>query len=81
MKLFGQLPVFVPQNFNGAKFWIFCFLNQFIFIMGLFFSDIFKRWFGNKDTRLLMLGLDAAGKTTVLMKLKLGEHVATIPTI
>lgn len=28
-----------------------------------------------------MLGLDAAGKTTVLMKLKLGEHVATIPTI
>jgi small GTP-binding protein len=28
-----------------------------------------------------MLGLDAAGKTTVLYKLKLGEHVTTIPTI
>jgi small GTP-binding protein len=28
-----------------------------------------------------MLGLDAAGKTTVLYKLKLGEHIATIPTI
>jgi len=28
-----------------------------------------------------MLGLDAAGKTTVLYKLKLGELVTTIPTI
>jgi small GTP-binding protein len=28
-----------------------------------------------------MLGLDAAGKTTVLYKLKLGEPVTTIPTI
>jgi small GTP-binding protein len=28
-----------------------------------------------------MLGLDAAGNTTVLYKLKLGEHVTTIPTI
>jgi GTPase SAR1 family protein len=28
-----------------------------------------------------MLGLDAAGKTTVLYKLKLGERVTTIPTI
>ena len=28
-----------------------------------------------------MLGLDAAGKTTVLYKMKLGERVTTIPTI
>ena len=28
-----------------------------------------------------MIGLDAAGKTTVLFKLKLGEVVTTIPTI
>ena len=28
-----------------------------------------------------MLGLDAAGKTTVLYKLKLGEVITTIPTI
>ena len=28
-----------------------------------------------------MLGLDNAGKTTVLYKLKLGEVVTTIPTI
>jgi len=31
--------------------------------------------------RILMVGLDAAGKTTVLYKLKLGEIVTTIPTI
>ncbi|GMT25421.1 hypothetical protein PFISCL1PPCAC_16718, partial [Pristionchus fissidentatus] len=31
--------------------------------------------------RILMLGLDSAGKTTILYKLKLGELVTTIPTI
>ena len=30
---------------------------------------------------MLMVGLDAAGKTTILYKLKLGEVVTTIPTI
>merc|ERR1719436_1269575 len=33
------------------------------------------------ETRILMVGLDAAGKTTVLYRLKLGEVVTTIPTI
>jgi GTPase SAR1 family protein len=28
-----------------------------------------------------VVGLDAAGKTTILYKLKLGEIVTTIPTI
>ena len=28
-----------------------------------------------------MLGLDAAGKTTILYKLKLGEVVSSVPTI
>jgi len=30
---------------------------------------------------ILMAGLDAAGKTTILYKLKLGEVTTTIPTI
>ncbi|RXH75385.1 hypothetical protein DVH24_030106 [Malus domestica] len=34
-----------------------------------------------KEMRILMAGLDAAGKTTILYKLKLGEVVSTIPTI
>ncbi|KAH0788941.1 ADP-ribosylation factor [Histomonas meleagridis] len=49
--------------------------------MGLLFSGIYNKWFKNKDMRILMVGLDAAGKTTVLYRLKLGEHVTTIPTI
>merc|ERR1712151_1225176 len=40
-----------------------------------------KSLFGKKESRILMVGLDAAGKTTTLYKLKLGEVVTTIPTI
>merc|ERR1711937_501147 len=36
---------------------------------------------GKHEMRILMVGLDAAGKTTILYKLKLGEVVTTIPTI
>jgi GTPase SAR1 family protein len=49
--------------------------------MGLSMSKLFSRMFGKKDMRILMVGLDAAGKTTILYKLKLGEVVTTIPTI
>ncbi|KAG1659672.1 ADP-ribosylation factor 4 [Nymphon striatum] len=49
--------------------------------MGLTMSSIFQRLFGQKQMRILMVGLDAAGKTTILYKLKLGEVVTTIPTI
>jgi len=41
--------------------------------MGLAFSRIWERMFGKKEMRILMVGLDAAGKTTILYKLKLGE--------
>jgi len=49
--------------------------------MGLAFSKIFDKLWGKKELRILMVGLDAAGKTTILYKLKLGEIVTTIPTI
>merc|ERR1712061_865916 len=49
--------------------------------MGLTFSKVFGKLFGKKELRILMVGLDAAGKTTILYKLKLGEIVTTIPTI
>ena len=35
---------------------------------------------GKPPSKTLMLGLDAAGKTTLLYKLRLGEVVTTIPT-
>jgi ADP-ribosylation factor 1/2 len=37
--------------------------------------------FGNKEMRVVMLGLDAAGKTTILYKLHIGEVLSTVPTI
>jgi len=49
--------------------------------MGLFFSKIYDRFVGKTDAKLVMVGLDAAGKTTVLYKLQLGEVLTTIPTI
>lgn len=45
------------------------------------FQSLFRQLFGKKEMRILMVGLDAAGKTTILYKLKLGEIVTTIPTI
>src|SRR3989338_4581333 len=47
-------------------------------------AAFFKRLFGSlgkKELRLLILGNDATGKTSILYLLKLGELVTTIPTI
>lgn len=37
--------------------------------------------FGSTEARILVLGLDNAGKTTILYRLHVGEVVQTIPTI
>ncbi|KAF8807171.1 ARF/SAR superfamily [Phlegmacium glaucopus] len=65
--------------------------------MGANLSKAMGKIFGNKEMRLLMLGLDAAGKTSessvltltrfltvllaILYKLKLNQSVTTIPTV
>ncbi|XP_044153929.1 ADP-ribosylation factor 1-like [Bufo gargarizans] len=51
--------------------------------MGLLLSSLHQalKKFTGYEARLLMLGLDAAGKTTILYKLKLHKTVTTIPTI
>ncbi len=49
--------------------------------MGFLFSKVWTKLLGKKDVRMLMVGLDAAGKTTILYQLKMGETVKTIPTI
>ncbi len=48
--------------------------------MGNPFSYI-KSLFGHKEAKVLMLGLDSAGKTTILFQLKLGLPVETVPTL
>jgi len=42
---------------------------------------LMDRLSGKMDARVVMIGLDAAGKTTILYRLKLGTVVTTIPTI
>ena len=49
--------------------------------MGNTIRNLFNKVFGQQEQRVLIVGLDAAGKTTILYKLKLGEVVTTIPTI
>ncbi|EOY31733.1 ADP-ribosylation factor 3 isoform 2 [Theobroma cacao] len=49
--------------------------------MGILFTRMFSSLFGNKEARILVLGLDNAGKTTILYRLQMGEVVSTIPTI
>jgi ADP-ribosylation factor-like protein 1 len=55
--------------------------------MGLSLSSLFTslsslvRWSKDQDVRILMLGLDSAGKTTILYRMQIGEVVSTIPTI
>ncbi|KAK6910719.1 ADP-ribosylation factor [Kwoniella mangroviensis CBS 8507] len=46
--------------------------------MGLSISKLLNGLFGKKEMRILMVGLDAAGKTTILYKLKLGFNVETV---
>merc|ERR1712177_43618 len=74
----------------GLKFWLrlpasiffrFHFAWHANCAMGLAFTKLWQRMLGKREMRILMVGLDAAGKTTILYKLKLGEVVTTIPTI
>mmetsp|Transcript_17869 Transcript_17869/g.24812 ORF Transcript_17869/g.24812 Transcript_17869/m.24812 type:complete len:187 (+) Transcript_17869:157-717(+) len=48
--------------------------------MGKGFSKIFSSSKG-KEQRIVMIGLDNAGKTTILYQLKMGDVVQTTPTI
>ncbi|XP_064399723.1 ADP-ribosylation factor-like protein 1 [Halichondria panicea] len=49
--------------------------------MGGLFTRLFSGLWGAKELRILILGLDGAGKTTILYRLQVGEVVTTIPTI
>ena len=49
--------------------------------MGFFFSKLWNNLLSKKEIRILMVGLDAAGKTTILHQLGKKGEVKTLPTI
>lgn len=51
--------------------------------MGLWVSTLFSALFGHKEVRILILGLDNAGKTTILYRLQTPDEPIgqTVPTI
>lgn len=57
-----------------------CFCCGLHFDAGQFFTSLFSKLFGDKEMRILILGLDGAGKTTILYRLQVGEVVKTIPS-
>ena len=89
--ILASLFVLVHDRWWSIIFWLYC-LRVVCYLpsvsrkpqrdaMGLAFTKIWQRMIGKQEMRILMVGLDAAGKTTILYKLKLGEVVTTIPTI
>ncbi|KAF0711521.1 Aste57867_5215 [Aphanomyces stellatus] len=49
--------------------------------MGTAFSRKVGRFWTRNDRRVLLLGLDAAGKTTILYHLRLHKAIPTLPTL
>ncbi|CAF1018729.1 unnamed protein product, partial [Adineta ricciae] len=49
--------------------------------MSSYIRTMLTKIFGKPQYRVLIMGLDASGKTTILYRLKLGETITTIPTI
>jgi small GTP-binding protein len=47
--------------------------------MDFFFSKLWNKIHGSKEVRILILGLESAGKTTILYQIKMGETVKTVP--
>lgn len=84
---------FPPYNINNCHdhtSTLVCFFQQFCTerpihrvssTMGGALSLFTKLLWTKKEIRILILGLDNAGKTTLLYRLKIGEVVTTIPTI
>ncbi|KAJ0396789.1 hypothetical protein P43SY_007685 [Pythium insidiosum] len=49
--------------------------------MGTTLSRALARMWSRHERRVLLVGLDAAGKTTILYNLRLGKAISSIPTV
>lgn len=63
-------------------FWCYTSYREYFgYKMGNIIRQLFAKKLPKKQCKVVMLGLDGAGKTTILYSLKLGEVYNTIPTI
>lgn len=50
--------------------------------MGNWFTNVWDRLFGEtRELKLVIVGLDAAGKTTIINRMRFDELIPTAPTI
>ena len=49
--------------------------------MGIVVSSLMNRLFGSGQYKIVMVGLDNAGKSTILYRLHLGDVIETHPTV
>lgn len=49
--------------------------------MGLTFSSLYNWLLGGREYKVVMVGLDNAGKTTILYRLHLGDVITSTPTV
>ncbi|KAJ8783701.1 hypothetical protein J1605_008744 [Eschrichtius robustus] len=73
-------PAFEQQLCRGRRGFLCPGLLPPVYSTGRIFANLFKGLFGKKETPILIVGLDAAGKTTIPYKVKLGEIMTTTPT-
>ncbi|KAK5584038.1 hypothetical protein RB653_005645 [Dictyostelium firmibasis] len=56
-------------------------ISKLLLYITSFYHNILSLFEGKRNIKILMLGLDAAGKTSLLYRLKFGENVCIIPTM
>eukprot|EP00003_Mantamonas_plastica_P010715 TRINITY_DN2018_c0_g1_i4.p1 TRINITY_DN2018_c0_g1~~TRINITY_DN2018_c0_g1_i4.p1 ORF type:complete len:228 (-),score=22.56 TRINITY_DN2018_c0_g1_i4:70-753(-) len=78
---FTILPLFSPSLLFSSLHSLTHSLTPSPCLVGFAFSKIWEKFFGDEEVKLIIVGLDNAGKTTTLYKLLLGEVVLTKPTI
>jgi ADP-ribosylation factor 1/2 len=84
MIIINKIEKKIPINYLSIHYiykYIYLFIYKYITLYIYQMGILSKLFSGKKEKRILMIGLDSAGKTTILYKLKLGEIVTTIPTI
>jgi hypothetical protein len=84
LSLSGGSILVIPQNTgisSSSSTSQYCANKRKSVVMGLFFSRIFQNLFGSKEVRILILGLDNAGKTTILCKKLVFEYTPKVFSI